>query len=63
MISGPTPYFLDLRTGEATPLADNIVIEDASYVASPDGSKFAFNTCSTSEDVATISNVDGSDAR
>ena len=63
MISWPTPYFLDLRTAEATPLADNIVIEGASYVASPDGSKFAFNTCCSGLDVATISNVDGSDAR
>ena len=63
VISWPTPYFLDLRTAEATPLADNIVIEGASYVASPDGSKFAFNTCCSGLDVATISNVDGSDAR
>jgi hypothetical protein len=56
------PFFLDLRTGETTPLAENLA-GGYSYAASPDGLQLAFGTCCSGTDVMTIANIDGSDAR
>jgi hypothetical protein len=57
----PPPYFLDLGTGERTPLADEIADASVvSYVPSPDGTQLAFYTCCGGDDVMTIANADGS---
>jgi len=59
-ISGP--FFLDLRTGEMTPLAENLV-GGYRYAASPDGTRLAYGTCCSAADVLTVANIDGTDAR
>jgi Tol biopolymer transport system component len=56
-------FFLDLRTGEKTPLAEN----QQGGTPSPDGTKLAYSTgheggCGTI-DVLTVANVDGTDAQ
>jgi Tol biopolymer transport system component len=64
--AGPVspPYFLDLGTGERTPLADEIADPSVvSYVPSPDGTQLAFYTCCSADDQMTIANADGSDAQ
>ena len=62
VVSGP--YFLDLGTGEQTPLPDGIRDSGVfSYVASPDGTRLAYNTCCSGSDVASIANIDGTEAR
>ena len=60
------PFFLDLRTGEKTPLPKSLV-GGYSYVASPDGTKVAFSSgsgggCSAPGGI-TVANIDGSNAR
>ena len=70
-VSGP--FFLDLRTGERTPLPEAIVPEgvgvgvDVFYAASPDGTRIAYNTCHPGEcskaDEMAVADIDGSDAR
>jgi hypothetical protein len=63
-VSGP--FFLDLRTGKRTALADNLAGGE-SYVASPDGTRLVYNTCRDGgchgADVMTVANIDGTDAR
>jgi Tol biopolymer transport system component len=70
-VSGP--FFLDLRTGERTPLPEAIVPEgvghgvEVLYQVSPDGTRIAYNTChtggcSTADEMA-VADIDGSDAR
>jgi Tol biopolymer transport system component len=69
-VSGP--FFLDLRTGEQTPLPKAIVPEgvgygvDVFYTASPDGTKIAYNTCHpggcSKADEMAVADIDGSDA-
>jgi Tol biopolymer transport system component len=58
---GPdTPYFIDLGTGEKTPVPDSIVGDDVTaYVVSPDRTRLMFNTCCTEADLLSISNADG----
>jgi Tol biopolymer transport system component len=63
-ISGP--FFVDLRTGERTPLAESLAGSN-SYAASPDGTRLAYGTtrgggCGEA-DVTTVANIDGTDAR
>jgi Tol biopolymer transport system component len=59
------PAFVDIRTGEITPLPDSLLRGDypyeaiASYRASPDGAKLAFNECCSSPIRTFIANVDG----
>jgi Tol biopolymer transport system component len=69
-VSGP--FFLDLRTGEQTPLPKAIVPEgvgygvDVFYTASPDGTRIAYNTCHpggcSKADEMAVADIDGSDA-
>jgi len=70
-VSGP--FFLDLRTGERTPLPEAIIPEgvgegvDVFYTASPDGTRIAYNTCHpggcSKADEMAVADIDGSDAR
>ena len=70
-ISGP--FFLDLRTGEKTPLPDALVPEgvgagvEVRYSVSPDGTRIAYGTCHdgwcSKADEMTVADIDGSDAR
>lgn len=60
------PHFLDLETGEATLLPENLD-GGYSYAASPDGSRVAFapafrDGCS-GPGVVTVANIDGTDVR
>jgi Tol biopolymer transport system component len=67
------PFFLDLRTGERTPLPKAIVPEGVgdgvivNYTASPDGTRIAYQTCHTGAcskaDEMAVADIDGSDAR
>lgn len=69
-VSGP--FFLDLRTGERTPLPKAIVPEGVGdgvsvyYTASPDGTSIAYNTCHpggcSKADEMAVAHVDGRDA-
>ena len=70
-VSGP--FFLDLRTGEKTPLPDALVPEgfgygvEIGYSVSPDGTRIAYNTChaggcSRADEMA-VADIDGGDAR
>jgi Tol biopolymer transport system component len=56
------PFLLDLRTGERTPLAENLA-GGQSYVPSPDGERLAYGTCCSAVDQVTVVNIDGTDAR
>ena len=71
-VSGP--FFLDLRTGDKTPLPKAIVPEgvgagvEVSYSVSPDGTRIAYNTCHIARgcsraDEMAVADIDGSDAR
>jgi Tol biopolymer transport system component len=60
------PFFLDLETGERTPLPENLD-GGYSYVASPDGTRVAYGTgegggCQDNE-VMTVANIDGTDVQ
>jgi Tol biopolymer transport system component len=67
------PFFLDLRTGVRTPLADTLVPEGAgagvhvNYSVSPDGSAVAFSTClgfsCSGVDVMRLGDIDGTNVR
>jgi Tol biopolymer transport system component len=59
-ISGP--IFVDLQTGERTPVAENLA-GGFNYVASPDGTRLAYGTCCSGADVMTVANIDGTHAR
>jgi Tol biopolymer transport system component len=59
-ISGP--FYLDLQTGERTPLPENLG-GGYIYAASPDGARLALNTCCSAADVMTVANIDGTEAR
>jgi Tol biopolymer transport system component len=63
-ISGP--FFLDLGTGEKTPLAESLA-GGYSYVASPDGTRLAFSSSDgggcVGTDGITVANIDGTDPR
>jgi Tol biopolymer transport system component len=59
-ISGP--FFLDLPTGERTPLPENLA-GGYIYGASPDGTRLAYGTCCSGADVMTVANIDGTGAR
>jgi Tol biopolymer transport system component len=63
VVSGtlPGPFFLDLRTGEITPLAENLA-GGYSYAASPDGTRLAYGPCCDAEDWITVASIDGTDA-
>jgi Tol biopolymer transport system component len=56
------PFFLDLQTGEKTPLPENLV-GGYRYAGSPDGTRLAYGTCCSAADVLTVANIDGTDAR
>jgi Tol biopolymer transport system component len=60
------PFFLDLRTGEGTPLAESLA-GGFNYVASPDGTRLAYGTASgggcAEEAVTTVANIDGTGVR
>jgi Tol biopolymer transport system component len=56
------PFLLDLRTGEKTPLAENLA-GGFSYVPSPDGKRLVYGTCCSATDAVTVANIDGTDAR
>ena len=68
-----TPFFLDLRTGEMTPVARTLLPADVNvdtyvnYSVSPDGSELAYSTClsfaCSSADVMRVGGIDGSGAR
>jgi hypothetical protein len=66
------PFFLDLETGEKTPLPETLLPAGdhgfLQYTASPDGTRIAYATCGgppycAEADVLTVANIDGSDAR
>jgi Tol biopolymer transport system component len=69
---GSGPFFLDLRTGDKTPLPKAIVPEGVGagvsvfYTASPDGTRIAYNTCHpggcSKADEMAVADIDGSDA-
>ncbi len=67
--AAPGPFFLDLRTGERLPLPEHLVGDGTcGYLASPDRTRVAYQTCGgniygSPADVATIANIDGTDAR
>jgi Tol biopolymer transport system component len=59
------PFFLDLRTGGKTPLAENLA-GGVSYVASPDGRRIAYSSnrddgCVAADGI-TVANIDGTGA-
>jgi len=58
------PFFLDLGTGERTPLAEGPTVD--APVPSPDGTTLAYSPCGSSRcaiaDSVTVANVDGSGA-
>jgi Tol biopolymer transport system component len=60
------PFFLNLRTGEKAPLAENLA-GGIAYVASPDGTRLVYGTSRgggcVATDVLTVANIDGTDAR
>lgn len=58
----PDRFFLDLRSGTATPLPEGIP-QGVVYAASPDGTMVATDPCCTSDDPVWVSNVDGTNAR
>jgi Tol biopolymer transport system component len=66
--SSSGPFLLDLRTGKRTPLPANLA-GGVSYVPSPDGTRLLILTChgqpcsNNKEDVTTVANIDGTDAR
>jgi dipeptidyl aminopeptidase/acylaminoacyl peptidase len=61
-IPSDAPYFLDLDTGEKTPLPDSLVKGSVpGYVVSPDRTRFMFNTCCTEDDLMSIANADGTE--
>jgi Tol biopolymer transport system component len=60
------PFFLDLETGEKTPLPENLA-GGYSYVASPDGTRLAYSSkvgggCAKGADVM-IASIDGTDVQ
>jgi hypothetical protein len=55
-------FFLDLSTGEVTPLPDNLA-DAFIYSVSPDGTRIFTNECCSGLDVAMVANIDGTDAR
>jgi Tol biopolymer transport system component len=57
-------FFLDLETGEATPLPDSLAGGER-YVASPDGTRLAYNPhgCSVPNGAVTVANSDGTGVR
>ena len=67
------PYFLDLRTGETTPLPPSLVPEDVrehtyvNYSVSSDGTELVYNVCSSfgcsGSDVMRVGAIDGTGAR
>jgi Tol biopolymer transport system component len=61
------PFFLHLGTGDRTPLPESLAGEALAYVPSPDGSRLAYGPCTplwcSPEDVITVANIDGSEAR
>jgi hypothetical protein len=65
------PFFLDLETGERTPLPETLVSDDAcGYWPSPDGTRIAYGRCGESvfaygsaADVTTVANIDGTEAQ
>ena len=59
----PGPFLLDLRTGEATPLAENLGAGH-SYAASPDGTRFAYVGAGDHGDHQIfIADIDGTEVR
>lgn len=61
-VTGTGPFLVDLETGEETPLAENVG-GGYHYAPSPDGTRLVYNTCCSGADVATLVNIDGTDAR
>lgn len=71
--AGPGPFFLDLRTGERTPMPEDLVPEDFGegvrvfYSASSDGSRIAYSTCHggscSGDDVMWVGTIDGTEMR
>ncbi len=63
------PFFLDLQTGEKTPLPETLVGDDVcGYAPSPDGTRVAYNTCGgglygSPTDEAMVANIDGTGAQ
>jgi Tol biopolymer transport system component len=55
-------FFLDLRTGETTPLPESIA-GGWFYAVSPDGSMFAISPCCDPPVAVSVANVDGTDVR
>jgi Tol biopolymer transport system component len=63
--SSSHPFILDLETGEQTPLPGNLA-GGYSYVASPDGTRLAYNSNEGGgcvEGGVTVANIDGSDVQ
>ena len=56
------PYRLDVRTGEMSPLSENIA-GGFSYPVSPDGTMFAYNPCCEPPVGVFVANIDGTAAR
>jgi Tol biopolymer transport system component len=61
-VTGTGPFLVDLETGEERPLAENVG-GGYLYAPSPDGTRLVYNTCCSGADVATVANIDGTDAR
>jgi WD40 repeat protein len=59
-ISGPS--FLDLRTGDTTPLPESILLGSL-YFTSPDRTMFVINHCCGTPNPVTVANVDGTGIR
>jgi Tol biopolymer transport system component len=72
---GTRPFFLDLRTGDASPVPDALVPGGIAagmfenYSASPDGTRLVYGTCLTfscaggRSEVMVVGNLDGTDVR
>ena len=58
----PNRFFLDLRSGTATPLPDRIPV-GFFYAISPDGTMVATNSCCSGGDPVWVSNLDGTNVR
>jgi Tol biopolymer transport system component len=63
----PRPFLVDLATGEMTLLAESLAGGAIAFVPSPDGTRLAFDQCSSAlcslTDAMKVANIDGSGVR
>jgi len=56
------PSFVDLRTGETTPLPDGMPTTGRAYAVSPDGTMVASSPCCHAPNPVWVANIDGTGA-